>query len=360
MRFAIDASNLTGSKTGLDFMTEGIIQGFRSFPEHELLVYTTNGYVGELGKNWIKIDKPIGFAAGIQWYRKATEDMRRREVDVFISTWTFTAAALFPKTIQIVPDLSPIFFPGMFNHKQAILFRLTLKLALNRGWKVVAISQSVANEIKQTFPWYKREIGVMPLSINEWALLPQTEQNQKQQVRSKYGLGEKYFLSVSTIQPRKNYLGMIKAFAEFSKSHPDFQYAIVGKKGWKFDEIFTEVEKLNLKEKVKFLDYTPDLDLPALVDGAAGFLYASVYEGFGIPPLNAAYRGIPVLVSDIPVFHEILSDTEAVFVNAKDVDSMKQGMENILTKQLEFGNQKLVEGFNWKNCAAKLIEVASI
>lgn len=359
MRFAIDASNLTGAKTGLDFMTEGIIQGFRSFPEHELLVYTTDNYVGELDKNWVQISKPKGLASGLRWYRKATKDMRRREVDVFISTWTFTAAALFPRTIQIIPDLSPIFFPGMFKLKHAVLFRMTFGIALRKGWKAVAISQAVANEVKQTFPWYKKEVGVIPLSINEWALLPQTEQNQKEEARTKYGLGEKYFLSLSTIQPRKNYVNMIRAFGEFSKSHPEFEYAIVGKKGWKFEEVFAEVKKLNLESKVKFLDYAPDIDMPALIDGAAGFLYASIYEGFGIPPLNAAYRGVPSLVSNIPVFHEILAEKEAIFVDPRSVHELAQGMENLLTKKLGFGNKDLIEGFNWKNCAAKLIETAN-
>ncbi|MBL8015105.1 MAG: glycosyltransferase family 4 protein [Candidatus Doudnabacteria bacterium] len=355
MRIAIDASNLTGAKTGLDFMTEGIIQGFKAFPEHELIPYTTDKYLGETPEGWVRIAKPKGLFSGLRWYFKASRDMRGRGVDVFISTWTFTAAALFPRTIQIVPDLSPMVLPETVTIKHRIMFTLTLWVALLRAWKVVAISQAVADEIKQKFPWYKKEIGVIPLSVNDWALSPQTSETERAEIRSKYQLPEKFFLSVSTIQPRKNYVNMIKGFGEFAKSHPDFNYVIVGKKGWKYAEVFAEVEKLQIQDKVKFLDYLPDFELAALTDASQGFLYASIYEGFGIPPLNAAYRGIPVLVSDIPVFHEILTSNDAIFVDSQDVQSIAQGLTNLSQLNTSFGNNKLIKKFNWANCAKTLI-----
>lgn len=358
MRIAIDASNLTGAKTGLDFMTEGIIQGFKAFPEHELIPYTTDKYLGETPEGWVRITKPRGLFSGLRWYFKASRDMRGRGVDVFISTWTFTAAALFPRTIQIIPDLSPMVLPETVTLKHRIMFTLTLWVALLRAWKVVAISQAVADEIKQKFPWYKKEIGVIPLSVNDWALSPQTSETERAEIRSKYQLPEKFFLSVSTIQPRKNYVNMINGFGEFAKSHPDFSYVIVGKKGWKYDEVFETVDRLNLRDKVRFLDYLPDSELSALVDASSGFLYASIYEGFGIPPLNAAYRGIPVLVSDIPVFHEILSTQEAVFVQASNPKSISVGMDALLQTSRQFGNEKLISNFNWKNCAATLAGLA--
>lgn len=355
MRIAIDASNLTGAKTGLDFMTEGIIQGFKAFPEHELIPYTTDKYLDETPEGWVRITKPRGLFSGLRWYFKASRDMRGRGVDVFISTWTFTAAALFPRTIQIVPDLSPMVLPETVTIKHRIMFTLTLWVALLRAWKVVAISQAVADEIKQKFPWYKKEIGVIPLSVNDWALSPQTSETERAEIRSKYQLPEKFFLSVSTIQPRKNYVNMIKGFGEFVISHPDFSYVIVGKKGWKYDEVFETVDRLNLRDKVRFLDYLPDSELSALVDASQGFLYASIYEGFGIPPLNAAYRGIPVLVSDIPVFHEILTSNEAIFVGSQDIQNIAQGLANLSQLNTSFGDNKLIEKFNWSNCAKTLI-----
>lgn len=367
MRFAIDASNLRGKNTGLDFMTEGIIEGFKNFPEHEVLVYTTEAFpgVGDLTKEnngenngVVVIPRPQGAAGGLRWYWKATRDMRRRDVHVFVSTWTFTAAALFPKTIQIIPDLSPIFFPEMFEPKHVKMFKLTLQIALRRAWKCVAISQSVAAEVKKMFPWYTKKIQSIPLSINNWAINPQSTEEKKLEIRHKYSLADKYFLSVSTIQPRKNYVNMIRGFAEFLKTNPDFQYVIVGKKGWKYEEVFAEVKNLALDSQVKFLDYAPDADLSALTDAAAGFLYASTYEGFGIPPLNAAYRGIPVLTSDIPVFREILTDKEAIFADPKSARDIAQGMQDLLGMKLVFGNENLVSKFSWKNCAAKLIELA--
>lgn len=359
MRIAIDAGNLTGAKTGLDYMTEGIIKGFAPFPEHELLVYTTQHYQGEKSPSWITIPKPTGFASGLRWYRLVARDMHSRGVDYFVSTWTFTAAAMFPRTLQIVPDLSPMVLPHTVRWKQRVLFGITLRIALLRAWKVVAISQAVADEIKQKFLWYKKAVGVIPLSVNDWALSPQTPETERAKVQAKYQLPKKFFLSISTIQPRKNYVNMIKAFARLLKTHPDYEYVIVGKKGWLYTQVFDLVAHLNLRQKVRFLDYVTDQDLPALVDSAAGFLYASLYEGFGIPPLNAAYRGIPVLLADIPVAHETVTNQQAVFVDPHDVGSIVGGMQKLLTLKLRFGDQTLIAKYNWQNCAQAIILTCS-
>lgn len=148
----------------------------------------------------------------------------------------------------------------------------------------------------------------------------------------------------------------------FSHLHPEYSYLIVGQRGWLFDEVFSLVEKLQITDKVKFLDYAPDSDLPVLLERAAGLMYASFYEGFGIPALNAAYRGVPVLVSDLPVFREILTEEQAVFVNPHVVDSIARGIEQLVemsaNRNYTFRDEQILQKYNWKNAAAKLIEIA--
>lgn len=181
MKIAVDASNLAGKKTGIDFMTEGVIEGFAAFPEYKCLIYVTDKF--RRGKDMIpivdqypgkfeivRIKKPNGFAAGLRWYISATRDMKRKQVDVFISTWTFTASLLFPRTIQIIPDLSPFVFPQMYKRKHRFMFRLTLWLATLKAWKFVTISEAMVAEIKARYPRLKQEVSAIPLSLNNWAM----------------------------------------------------------------------------------------------------------------------------------------------------------------------------------------------
>lgn len=372
MKIAIDASNLSGKKTGIDFMTEGIIEGFASFPEHKYLIYVTEkfrrgkGMISVVDQNpgkfeVVRIKKPSGVASGLRWYLSATRDMRRKQVDAFISTWTFTASLLFPRTIQIIPDLSPFVFPQMYKRKHRFMFRLTLWLATLRAWKFVTISEAMVAEIRDRYPKLKQTVTAIPLSLNNWALQRVTGK-QTRDVIQKYQLPDNYLISISTIQPRKNYENMLKAFAMFSHLHPEYHYLIVGQKGWLFDEVFALVKNMQIKDKVQFLDYAPDADLPALLDRSSGLMYASFYEGFGIPALNAAYRGVPVLVSELPVFREILTEKKAVFVNPHVADSIARGIEQLVEKSRKRNytvrDEEILHKFSWKNAAAKLIETA--
>lgn len=373
MKIAIDASNLSGKKTGIDFMTEGIIEGFASFPEHKYLIYVTEkfrrgkGMISVVDQNpgkfeIVRIKKPSGLASGLRWYLLATRDMRRKQVDAFISTWTFTASLLFPRTIQIVPDLSPFVFPQMYRRKHRLLFRLTLWLATKRAWQLATISEAMVTEIRQRYPKLRQPLSAIPLSLNSWAQQRVTGK-KTQEVIKRYNLPEKYLLSISTIQPRKNYEGMLKGFAMFAHAHPEYQYLVVGQKGWLFNEVFALVEGLHITDRVRFLDYVPDEDLPVLLDRSSGLMYASFYEGFGIPALNAAYRGVPVLVSELPVFREVLTEQQAVFVNPHVADSIARGLEQLIERSGQrnytMRDDEILRKYSWKNAAAKLIELAA-
>ncbi len=366
MKFAIDGSTLVGAKTGIDYMTEGLVNGFKQFPKHDLFVYTTQHYqrsegvISGASVKFVVITKPTGFAAGLRWYWRATRDMRAKKIDVFISTVTFTASLMFPQTIQIVPDISPLALPYMFDFKHRVLFRITLRLAINYAWRVATISGAVAQEIKSRFPRYKKQVGVVPLSINDWAKAEKSSPQDVEKLVRKYQLPAKYFLSISTLQPRKNYENMLIAFAKFSEQNPDFHYIIIGKKGWRYKKIFELLEELNLKRRVQILDYVPDEDLSGILDASSGLLYASLYEGFGIPPLNAAYRGVPALVSDLPVFHETLSSEFAIFVNPHDVEGITRGIKDLVNMRFQDRNEGLILRYNWERAAETVIEMAAL
>ncbi len=122
---------------------------------------------------------------------------------------------------------------------------------------------------------------------------------------------------------------MLKAFSEVYKKIP-IPLVITGKKGWKYKRIFEMVKKLNLKKDVIFTGYVPEEDLPAIYNAADLFVYPSLYEGFGLPPLEAMACGTPVITSNTSSFPEVVGDA-GIMVNPHDVDELAKVMYEVLT-----------------------------
>lgn len=358
MKIAIDASTLSNpNPAGIEYMTEGVIKGWMGFPENQYFLYTYEGLGLKLPGNFeqIVIPKPTGMVAGLRWYWKVGRDIKNRQIERFVSTYTFSAAIFCPHTVQIIPDLSPVLYPAYSPRKRNLVYSITLPIALLFARSLVTISKTAKDEIRGTYFWFKRETTPMLLAINEWAMSPR---NYKLPVvKSKYSLPEKYFLSISTLQPRKNYENTIKAFANFSVSHPDYHYLIVGGKGWYYEQLFKLVSDLHIEAKVHFLGYVPDEDLPALLDNADALLYMSFYEGFGIPLLNALYRGIPVLTSDIPLFHEVAESSITLFADPTNVGHISRQMLGLLKLQKEDFQEEIIKQYNWHKAAEVLLHL---
>src|SRR5690606_26627847 len=126
----------------------------------------------------------------------------------------------------------------------------------------------------------------------------------------------------------KNHINTIKAFSQFYRDYPEFHYVIAGKKGWYYDEIFTEVEKSEAKDNIHFLGYVPEEDLGVLYDLSKGVIMLSFYEGIGLSALEGYVRGLPVLVSDIPIFHEVIKKS-GIFKNPNSIEEILSGIKTL-------------------------------
>lgn len=358
MKIAIDASSLSNpNPAGIEYMTEGIIKGLMGFHDHQYFIYTYESLGLKLPDNFtqVVIPKPTGKAAGLRWYWRVGRDIKNQKIDKFISTYTFSAAIFCPHTVQIIPDLSPILYPQYSPKKRNLIYSITLPLSLIFARSLVTISTVAKQEITQTYFWCRRELIPMPLAINEWATMPRDYKFAE--VKQKYGLPKKYFLSVSTLQPRKNYENTIKAFANFAVSHPDYHYIIAGGKGWYYEPLYKLVKELRMETKVHFLGYVDDSDLPALTDNAEALLYMSFYEGFGIPLLNALYRGIPVLTSDIPLFHEVADSDLTLFADPANVGHISRQMLNVMNLKKQDFREDIIKKYNWRKAAEVLLNL---
>jgi len=182
------------------------------------------------------------------------------------------------------------------------------------------------------------------------------------EVTARHGLDTPYILAVGTLQPRKNYPVLMQAYAALrQRTGLPHKLAIVGGRGWLTEEIDATITRLGLADQVRLLGFAPDDDLPALYTGASLLAFPSLYEGFGLPALEAMACGTPVVASTAPSLPEVCGDA-ALLVDPADVDGLADALERVLTDQ-EMAAQMVARGqqraaqFRWEDAAKDLLAV---
>ena len=281
--------------------------------------------------------------------------------DVFF-TPTHYAPRFSPiPTVVSVMDLSYIHYPDMFKASDLYQLRSWTAYSVRRARKVLTISKSSKNDIIKTYGVPAERVIVTYLGIKSKIKNQKSKmsENDKKLLNEKYGIGKEYILFVGTLQPRKNVARLIEALSKIKKK--DLALVIVGKRGWLYEEILGAPKKFGVEDRVKFLDFVPDADLPALYQNAQVFVLPSLYEGFGLPVLEAMQYGCPVITSNVSSLPEAGGDA-ARYVDPANVEDIAGKIEELL------GNEKLrnelikkgykqVKKFSWEKTASQTLEV---
>jgi glycosyltransferase involved in cell wall biosynthesis len=175
----------------------------------------------------------------------------------------------------------------------------------------------------------------------------------------KYNLPENFILTVGTIEPRKNLTTLFEVLSQLEDRA--LPLVVIGKQGWLFDETYRKLRDLGLTERVKFLGYVPDEDLPMLYSAATAFAFPSVYEGFGLPPLEAMACGAPVISSNASSLPEVVGEG-GLLVSPMDVRAWREAIERVLSDEMlrrDLSLRGLTQAakFSWKISAAQTREV---
>lgn len=207
-------------------------------------------------------------------------------------------------TILTVHDLSFIHYPETFTPNLIAYLQQVVPWSVGRATHILADSQATKDDLMSVWQVLAGKITVLYSGVDNM-FRPVTDNKEQAAVRQKYGLDQTpYLFSVSTLQPRKNYQMLIRAFKPIAANWPH-NLVIAGGKGWLYEQILAEVAQQELTGRVHFLGFVDDRDLPALYSQATLFLFPSLYEGFGLPPLEAMACGVPVLLSDASCLPEI-------------------------------------------------------
>lgn len=266
------------------------------------------------------------------------------------------------KKVVTIHDMVYKAFPETMNSKTRILLNLAMNKSMKRADVVVTDSEFSRSEIIKYFPQYRDKVEVVPCGVDCDMFKPIQDRSIIENVKANHNINGRYFLYLGTLEPRKNLTRLVKAYEILSRRKEDCPLLVLaGGKGWLYDEIFEEVNKSGLGDKVIFTQYIPGEEICPLMNGAEAFVFPSLYEGFGMPPLEAMACGTPVIVSGSASLPEVVGDC-GLIVDAYSEESIADAMGKIadneeLRKQLSEKGIIRAREFSWKKSAEKLYTI---
>ncbi len=263
-------------------------------------------------------------------------------------------------SLLTVHDLSFVFFPDTFPDVLVKYLRKVVPWSVSRATHVLADSQSTKDDLMALWRVPGEKISVLYSGVSS-EYRPIAPSPECQSVCQRYRLSDQpYILSVGTVQPRKNYQMLIKAFVPVAREFPH-NLAIAGGKGWLEEEIRIEAARQGLADRVRFLGFVADEDLPAIYGCASLFVFPSLYEGFGLPVLEAMACGVPVIMSNSSSLPEVGGDA-VIQLPPDSTEAWSNGILNILSDsekrfQMIGAGVNRARKFSWERAALELQEI---
>ena len=263
-------------------------------------------------------------------------------------------------TLLTVHDLSFVHYPEVYPPKLVNYLNRVVPWSIARASHVLADSQATKQDLVDVWQVAPEKITVLYSGVHE-RFRPVTDGERLTAARQKYQIGKQpYIFTVGTIQPRKNYQMLIRAFRPVAAQYPH-NLVISGGKGWLYEEMLAELTRQGLNGRVHFTGFVDDADLPTLYSGAELFVFPSLYEGFGLPLLEAMACGAPVISSDASSLPEVAGDT-AVLLSPRDQAAWTDAMLELLAHPgkratLVAGGFRQARQFTWHAAARALLEI---
>ena len=257
-------------------------------------------------------------------------------------------------------DMTFFITPKLHTLSKRSFFPIAIRLSARLADALIAVSESTRQDAIRILDIPPNRITTTNLGVSS-IFQPITDPNRLAQARRKYSLPESYLLYIGTIEPRKNLPLLINAYNQLIQQNCDRELVIVGRRGWMYEDVYRQIDALNLKERVHFTGYVPTEDLPALYNLAQIFIYPSRYEGFGIPPVEAMACGTPVITTQSSAMIETIG--EAGFLIPPDevsalVNAIQMLNENAnLHDELRQKGLQRASRFNWKKTAEDTLAV---
>lgn len=368
MRIAVNAHLLAHTRSfrraGVSHYIEQVLLHLAQIDRaNHYTVYTTRGLdQAALGLPANFVVKPsrlptINPRVRIPWEQGIAPLLLRGTADLYHGCLNVAPLLSPVPTVITIHDLAFIRFPQTFRAYNRIYLDLATRLSARRASRILAVSEHTKREV----------VGLLGIPPERVIVTPNAARNHFrppapaaiEQLRSRHGLPERFVLYVGTLEPRKNLTTLLEAFALVSRSVPDVPLLIGGGKGWMYEPIFARLEQLNLRDRVKFAGYLPEEELPLWYAAATVFVFPSIYEGFGMPPLEAMACGTPVITSNTSSLPEVVGDA-GLMVSPTDPVALAEAIRRVLVDadlRAELRQRGLARArrFSWADTAAKTL-----
>jgi glycosyltransferase involved in cell wall biosynthesis len=359
VRVLIDAHMIGSNETGNETYAKGLLTGLAEVKFAEFAAAIDPNLVSEPPDEaieWLPL-YPSGNWARLSF--TLFKICRKWRADILHTT--YVAPFFVPCSLIVaVHDISFRRYPRFFSPRDRLLFATLLPMTLRRADAVITLSMHAKKEILRVYPYLAGKVHVV-FGAPDPMFKPITDNKSLNSVKLRYGIKSEFLLSVGNLQPRKNLCRLIKAFSLIRGDIDQMQLVIVGGAKWHVSEIYDLVSRLGLEKNVVFTSYVSDKDLVALYNLARVFVYPSLYEGFGLPILEAMACGTPVICSNTSSMPEVAGDA-AVLIDPHNVEQIAETLLFVLLdpklkQDLRERGLERATGFSWRRTAQQTLEV---
>lgn len=371
MKIALNASSLLSPLTGIGQYTYHLAKGLQKYEDIELDMFYANGWSKEVR------DRPIKQIRNIKLLLKKfipkTYDISRliqqsyfnersfEKVKGIYHEPNFLAFKYNGPLVLTVHDLSWIRYPEMHPEDRVRNMNKHFQISMERAAMIVTDSQAIKQEIMSTFGVSDARIKSIPLGV-ESSFRPLNAE-ETMPVLQEHGLEhQKYILAVGTLEPRKNLSAVLLAYMQMPANlRKHCPLVLVGMKGWHMSSLEKQMAPLVAAGEIRQLGYLKREDLAVIIAGALTLVYPSVYEGFGLPPLEAMTCGVPVIASNVSSLPEVVGNS-GLLVDPHNIDDIAKAMETMMTApeiRAASAQKALLRSteFSWDRCAQQTVGV---
>lgn len=374
MRIGIEASRANRPvKTGVEWYAWHVIQKMKELPEaarHEWRLYTNDALTGglEIGPEYWKEDR-LPWPPKYLWTQaRLSWEMVQRAPDVLFVPAHVLPAVSPKKSVVTIHDVGFKRFPEAYKKIQVAYHEITTRDIVRRGARIITVSEFCKREIVELYGADAKKIFVTPLGIDHARFRPQSEERRVESI-TKYGIKGPYLLFVGRIDKKKNLPVLVKAFETIADEYPDLELVLAGTFSGPAgmsttgkEELIQAIRSTRYASRVKLLGYLDEADKPALLSGASAYIQPSIYEGFGLPPLEAMACGAPAICADSTCLPEVVGEGNALFFDPLDANALASSLtrllssnelrESLITKGLE-----RVKQYDWRRTAQETLRI---
>jgi glycosyltransferase involved in cell wall biosynthesis len=375
MRIGFDGKVLSSQAggigtSGFNLVRSCVLEAAKTYPQLEFVIFTGPHTCldGVQGTNW-RVDERFRHIESslLRLLLYIPRGLRAQRIDVFHG-FDHIGVPLFAKVgryVATIHDMVPLIWPQWVTRKHRLVVTAAYHRLGQQADLVITPSEATKADIVRHLHISPERIEVIPWGCEE-RFQSTGDRDRFAAVQQKYHLPARYLLFVGTLEPRKNLTTLLHAFAMLheERHREDLKLVVAGRMGWLYDAIFATVKTLALAEDVIFTGFVDDEDLPHLYRGAQLFVFPSLYEGFGLPILEAMASGVPVVTSHTASMPEVAGDA-AMLVDPHDPKAIAEGIAQVLAEdQLrEVLTQKglaRARRFTWESAAQKTLELYTV